>query len=139
MKTLRLGLDQLPPLARVAPILIVLLAFALRVYRLGAQPIWWDESLSVYRATRDLAAVLANTILIQTVVTYDTLPPLYFVFLKFLVPFFGTTEFALRFLSLAANVATIPLLYVLARRWSRSMAGVSGKGIALLAALLGAL
>src|SRR5512135_2536060 len=107
MKTLRLGLDQLPPLARVAPILIVLLAFALRVYHLGAQPIWWDESLSVYRSTRDLATVLSNQILIQNVVTYDTLPPLYFVFLKGFVILAGTKEYALRFLSLAANVATI--------------------------------
>ncbi|HEX9075476.1 MAG TPA: glycosyltransferase family 39 protein [Anaerolineae bacterium] len=139
MKTLRLGLDQVPLQERAAPVLIVLLAFALRVYRLGAQPIWWDESLSVYRATQNLAAVLANTIRIQTVVTYDTLPPLYFVILKFLVPFFGTTEFALRFFSLAANVATIPLLYVLARRWCRLLPRPVGARTALVAALLGAL
>src|SRR4030067_1146943 len=115
MKKLRLGTNPLR-LERAALILIVLLAFALRVYRLGAAAVWWDESLSVYRATRDLGTVLANTILIQNVVTTDTVPPLYFLLLHFLVPVFGTTEFALRFFSVAANVATIPLLYVLARR-----------------------
>ena len=104
-------------LERAALGLILLLAFALRVYRLDAQAIWWDESLSVYRATRDLGTVLANTILIQNIVTTDTVPQCYFLFLHFLVRVFGTSEFALRFFSVSANVATIPLLYVLARRW----------------------
>lgn len=111
---------------------LLLVAFALRVYRLDAQALWWDESLSVYRATRELGAVLANTILIQNVVTVDTLPQLYFVFLNLLVRAFGISEFALRFFSVMANVGTIPLIYALARRWF-------SKAIALLAALLAAL
>ena len=119
-------------LERGALLLVILLAFGLRVYRLDAQAIWWDESLSVYRATRDLGTVLANTILIQNVVTTDTVPQCYFVILHFLVRAFGTSEFALRFLSVIANVATIPLLYALARRWLGNLA-------ALIAALLGAL
>ena len=148
MKKLRLGTNPLR-LERAALILIVLLAFALRVYRLDAQAIWWDESLSVYRATRDLGTVLANTILIQNVVTTDTVPPLYFLLLHFLVPVFGTTEFAMRFFSLAANVATIPLLYVLARRLltlthsplscSPGLRTGEGPGVGVIAALLGAL
>ena len=119
-------------LERGALWLIILLAFALRVYRLDAQAIWWDESLSVYRATRDLGTVLANTILIQNIVTTDTVPQCYFLFVHFLIRAFGTSEFALRFFSVIANVATIPLLYVLARRWL-------GNSAALTAALLGAL
>ncbi len=101
---------------RAALFLCVLVAFALRAYHLGALAIWWDESLSVYRATRGLAAILSNTILIQKTVTYDTLPPFYFVLLHFLIPPFGTSEFALRYLSLMASVATVPLLYVLGCR-----------------------
>lgn len=111
---------------------ILLLAFALRMYRLDAQALWWDESLSVYRATRELGAVLANTILIQNVVTVDTLPQLYFVFLNLLVRAFGISEFALRFFSVMANVATMPLIYALARRWF-------SKAIALITAGLAAL
>ena len=98
-------------------LLITLLAFALRVYRLDAQALWWDESLSVYRATRDLATILANTIPFQTVITTDLQPPFYFLILHALVPLFGISEFALRFLSLAANVAMAPLIYILAKRW----------------------
>ncbi|HEX7587613.1 MAG TPA: glycosyltransferase family 39 protein, partial [Anaerolineae bacterium] len=112
--------------------LIVLLAFGLRVYRLGAQAIWWDESLSLYRATRDLSTILANTILIQNVVTHDLQPPLYFVLLHFFVSVSGVSEFALRFLSVMANVATVPVLFALARRWFSPSVGI-------LAAFLGAL
>ncbi|MBI5035210.1 MAG: glycosyltransferase family 39 protein [Chloroflexi bacterium] len=113
-------------------ILITLLAFALRVYRLDVQAIWWDESLSVYRATRDLGAVLSNVILIQNLVTIDTLPQLYFIFLNLLVRAFGITEFALRYFSVMANIVTIPLIYALAHRWF-------GRNVALVAALLAAL
>ncbi|MDE3088132.1 MAG: glycosyltransferase family 39 protein, partial [Chloroflexota bacterium] len=135
MKNLRSGLAaprraQLSERALVA--LLVLLAFALRAYRLGAQAIWWDESLSVYRATQDLATILANTIPIQNVVTHDLQPPLYFLILHFFVGAFGTSEFALRFLSLMANIATVPLQYALGRRWFSRRVGV-------IAALLGAL
>ena len=111
---------------------IVLLAFALRVYRLDAQALWWDESLSVYRATRDLATVFANTIRIQNILTVDTLPQLYFVLLNLFARAAGISEFALRFFSVVANVATTPLLFVLARRWF-------APSMALLAASLGTL
>lgn len=135
MKNLRSGIAQLRRVhlrERDTLLWIVLLAFALRAYQLGAQAIWWDESLSLYRATRDLATILANTILIQNVMTHDLQPPLYFALLHYLVRATGTSEFALRFLSLAANVATVPLVYVLARRWF-------APPVARLAALLGAL
>jgi 4-amino-4-deoxy-L-arabinose transferase-like glycosyltransferase len=106
-----------PRVRRTAFLALLALAFALRVFQLGAPALWWDESLSVYRATRDLGTVLANTILIQTIVTTDTVPQGYFLILHFLVRAFGISEFALRFFSAAINVATIPLLYALARRW----------------------
>ena len=117
---------------RVFILLIALFAFALRAYRLDAQALWWDESLTVYRATRDLATILENTIVIQTVVTTDLMPPLYFLLQHFLVLAFGISEFALRFLSLAVNVATVPLIYALGKRWFSSR-------VALLAAFLAAL
>ncbi|MBM3130890.1 MAG: hypothetical protein FJ009_19965 [Chloroflexi bacterium] len=127
-------------LERVALGAILLGAFALRVYRLDAQALWWDESLSVYRATRDLGTVLANTILIQNVVTIDTLPQVYFLLLHVLVRAFGTSEFALRFFSVSANVATIPLVYALARRWSSPSPVERGRaGVGVIAALLAAL
>ncbi len=120
------------PDERALAILIVFFAFMLRVFHLGTQAIWWDESLSLYRATRDLPAILENTILIQNIVTTDLQPPLYFLILHFFVGAFGTSEFALRFLSLAANVGAVALLYVLGRR-------MFSPGVGLLTALLGAM
>lgn len=105
---------------RLALLAMLLFAFALRVYRLDAQALWWDESLSLYRSTRDLCTVLANTILIQNILTTDTIPQGYFLLLNLFVRAWGTSEFALRFLSVCANVATLPLLYVLARRWANT-------------------
>lgn len=113
-------------------LLILLLAFALRVFHLGANAIWWDESLSLYRATRDLPTILANTIQIQTILTTDLQPPLYFLILHFLVPAFGISEFALRFLSVVANVGSVALLYALGCRWF-------SRTIGLIAAFLGAM
>jgi len=113
-------------------LLVLLLAFALRVFHLGTNAIWWDESLSLYRATQDLATIFANTIQIQTVLTTDLQPPLYFLILHFLVAAFGTSEFALRFLSVVANTGSVALLYVLGRRWFSRTVG-------LLAAFLGAM
>lgn len=105
---------------RGALLAMLLLAFALRVYRLDAQALWWDESLSLYRSTRDLGTVLANIIFIQNIPTTDTIPQGYFLLLNLLVRAWGTSEFALRFLSVCANVATLPLLYTLARRWTNT-------------------
>lgn len=115
-----------PLIERLILGVMLLLALAVRLYRLEAQALWWDESLSVYRATRDLGTVLSNTILIQNLVTVDTLPQLYFVLLNVWVRAAGISEFALRFFSVFANVATLPLIYVLARRWlNQSAAGVA--------------
>lgn len=125
-------LRRMAPDERALAMLIVFLAFVLRVFYLGAQAIWWDESLSLYRATRDLPTILANTIVIQKVVTTDLQPPLYFLILHFFVDALGVSEFALRFLSLAANVGSVALLYVLGRR-------MFSPAVGLLTALLGTL
>lgn len=111
---------------------MLLVAFALRLYRLDAQALWWDESLSVYRATRDWGTVLSNTILIQNLVTVDTLPQLYFVLLNVWVRAAGISEFVLRFFSVIANVATLPLIYVLARRWLNPSAAWVAMGLGAL-------
>lgn len=98
---------------------LLLLAFALRVYHLDASSLWWDESLSYVRATSDLGTILANQIPIQNLVTRDLHPPLYFLLLHLGVGAWGVSEFALRFLGAFANVATLPLFYLVARRWFR--------------------
>lgn len=94
-------------------VLILLLAWALRLTHLDTMSIWWDESLSYARATQDLPTILSNVIQIQKVTTRDLHPPLYFVLLHFAVNVFGTSEFGLRVLSAMANLLTIALMFPL--------------------------
>lgn len=117
---------------RVWLVLILLIAWGLRLYHLDTMSLWWDESLSWDRATNSLANILNNTILIQNIVTRDLHPPLYFLLLHFFILVVGTTEFALRFLSAFANELTLALMYPLAARLSKN------KFVALLAVLFAA-
>ena len=114
-------------------ILILLLAWGLRLYHLDTMSLWWDESLSWDRATNTLSAILNNTIMIQNVATRDLHPPLYFLLLHISVLVAGASEFALRFLSAFANVLTLAMFYPLACLLTKN------KFVALLAVLLAAL
>jgi 4-amino-4-deoxy-L-arabinose transferase-like glycosyltransferase len=115
---------------------LILLALGLRVWGLGAQSLWWDESLSLYRASQSLPAILSNRIVLtdgtNSVPTLDNHPPLYFLLLAATTRLVGNSEFALRFPSLAATVLLVPLLYVAGQR-------LAGRHAGLMAALLGAL
>jgi 4-amino-4-deoxy-L-arabinose transferase-like glycosyltransferase len=111
----------------VALLAISLSAFALRVFRLEYQGLWYDEAFSVHLAHFDLAIITART-------AADIQPPLYYYLLHFWIalggdPSASSGEFALRFLSLIFGVLTVPLLYVTARR-------LFNRAAALIAALL---
>jgi mannosyltransferase len=111
------------------------LAFLRGVYGLGRDSLWWDESLSHYRAIQDVPFILSNRIILEDginqAVTTDNHPPLYFFILSFTVRLMGDSEFALRFPSLAFAVLCAALLYV----WGKRMFGLEA---GLLAALMGA-
>jgi mannosyltransferase len=88
-------------------ILLLLTAFALRLYRLDHQEIWGDEAHSAYVSKLPLlSAVSPRT---------ETNPPLYHLLLYFWVRLTGSSVFALRFLSLVLGVLTVPLVYHLTR------------------------
>jgi 4-amino-4-deoxy-L-arabinose transferase-like glycosyltransferase len=132
-------------------VVLCLVSFARGVHDLGKQSLWWDESLSHYRATQPFGSILANRMAFlngtgQIPVTPDNHPPLYFVLLRLLVLAAGDSEFAMRFLSVLAGVALVPLLYQCGRRLfdvPRDALGTSSApGIApagTMAALLGAI
>jgi mannosyltransferase len=86
----------------------MLLAFALRLYRLGYQSIWYDEGVSIHLATKDLVALTRHT-------AGDIHPPLYYYLLHFWILAAGQTEFAVAFLSVFFGVLITPLAYRLAR------------------------
>ena len=99
-----------------------LFGLGLRLAQLSFQPLWWDEGYSVWFATHPLAQMAALT-------AQDIHPPLYYALLHGWALLLGTSPAALRLLSVAVGVLTIPLLYWAARRMLAARA-------ALLAALL---
>ncbi|MDE3089203.1 MAG: glycosyltransferase family 39 protein [Chloroflexota bacterium] len=93
----------------IALLTIVLVAFALRAFHLGAQSLWYDEAFSVYLAHFSLADITART-------AADIQPPLYYYLLHCWIVLAGDSEFAVRFLSLFFGALMIPLMFVTGRR-----------------------
>ena len=91
------------------PVIVLLLAFALRVYKLGDQNVWWDEAFSVWVARHDLSTL-------TTLAAGDTHPPLYYWLLNPWMLATGPSEFAIRFPSLMFGVIAVALVYRLGRQ-----------------------
>jgi mannosyltransferase len=106
--------------SRFQLLLILLGGMALRFFRLGADSLWYDETVSTYLAGSPLLELIRHT-------AGDIHPPLYYVMLRgwLLLMGYGSgradpagigLEFAAGFFSLAFGVALIALAYALARR-----------------------
>jgi len=103
---------------------ILLLAAALRFYLLDAQSFWNDEGNSARVAERSLGLILAAA-------RGDIHPPGYYLFLHAWRAFMGSSEFALRSVSVFAGVVLVALTYGIGRRLYGPATGLTG-------ALLGA-
>ncbi len=113
--------------------LLILAAFTLRLYRLDAQDIWWDEARNLDVASRPLTQIASAGEL-------DIHPPLYFYLLHGWWRLTahapapgGQDAFAVRFLSLWFGVLFVALMYALGRRVGGFWAGL---GAAVAAAFL---
>src|ERR1700680_4056429 len=93
---------------RAAAMAIVFVAFVLRMYRLPAMGLEFDEAFSVQAALMDWRSLFA------LLATSEPHPPFYYSFLKAWIPIAGSSEFALRFVSVFANVLTIAFLVAIA-------------------------
>ncbi len=107
-------------------LLIILLAFGVRLFNLGAQSLWIDETISARLATQSPSQIIRNR-------ANGFHPPTYFLALAGWTTVAGRSEFSLRFLSAWGNVLLIPLLYRACRRL------FDDRRTGLLAALLAAL
>ncbi|MCI0477703.1 MAG: glycosyltransferase family 39 protein, partial [Anaerolineales bacterium] len=88
--------------------LLILLALALRLYRLDAQDIWGDEAFSIFLSQQPLNIVVAGA--------SDTHPPLYPFLLFAWLHHVGASAFTTRALSALIGTMAIPLIFVFARR-----------------------
>ncbi len=101
-------IELLKRLSRLPLFLILFGAFAYRLQRLGAASLWYDETVSLYLARLDLAALTRHT-------AGDIHPPLYYYLLHFWGRLAGWSEFSAAFLSLFFGVLLVALVYRVAR------------------------
>ncbi|MEA3337859.1 MAG: glycosyltransferase family 39 protein [Chloroflexota bacterium] len=108
-----------------ALVVILLIAFALRVHQLDSQSLWYDEAVTAQLVQQDLADLGRWT-------ADDIQPPLYYLAVDRWATLAGTGEWALRFPSAMFGLVMVCLAAILARRLFGWQAG-------LLAALLAAI
>ena len=89
--------------------LLVLVAFALRLYRLDYQPLRGDESFTIQFSGHSLSWLLPN------IASVEPNPPLYYFLLHYWMQVLGQSEFVTRFVSLLFGVLSVPLIYLLGK------------------------
>ncbi len=88
---------------------ILLLAAALRLYRIDAQSLWYDEGNSAFAATQPLSRIVEGA-------SHDIHPPGYYILLAGWHDLTGSSELALRSLSALMGVLTVALIYGIGTR-----------------------
>ncbi len=107
---------------RLLALLGLLVGFALRLYRLGAESLWYDETVSVALAQKSIPALLRHT-------AGDIHPPGYYLLLHFWqqlthpTPAFGL-EFLYAWPSLCCGLLLLALLLALGRKLYTPQLGV---------------
>jgi len=107
--------------------LTIVIATALRLFRLGSQSFWIDEFFTLQNVAVGLDTVTA------TALTVNNAPPLYFFLVWPFRALLGEAEWVLRLPSAICGILSVPLLFQLTLKWSRC------RRTALIAALLLAL
>ncbi len=102
---------------------VLLLAFALRVYRLDGQSLWYDEGNSALMTARSFQDIIAGA-------AADIHPPLYYVLLSWWSRLGGTNEFGLRFLSVVSGVLLVAVLFALGKKLFARQVGLAAAGVA---------
>ena len=112
---------------------ILLLGFALRLIRLDARYIWYDEAFSILYSGKRLAAILYGTIAQVDGAAADVHPLGYYFLLHFWQAVFGDSVFAVRFLSVVAGMLSIALVLVVTRELFGMKVALAGTLITALA------
>ncbi len=105
---------------RLFPIFILLVAFTLRLWHLGTNELWFDETASTFIANKPLDELIRYTAQAQR-----EHPPFYYVLLHFWISLTGESEFTIRFLSVIFSMLFTTTLARLAYR-------LNGKKFALI-------
>lgn len=99
----------------VPPLLMLAVAFGLRMIRLADRPLWYDEAFAVLYASLAPARMVYGTVTpIQGAGAADVHPLLYYFLLHGWMGLVGWSPLAVRFLSLGMGMVTVALLERLA-------------------------
>ena len=110
---------------------LVGVAIVLRLLRIGVREAWLDEACTSLFAQSDGLGGLFDLL------GPESHPPLYYLLLQGWTSVFGASEVALRFPSLLAGVALVPLVFAAVRRFGGShAAALLGAGLAAASPLL---
>ncbi|MEM8861575.1 MAG: glycosyltransferase family 39 protein, partial [Chloroflexota bacterium] len=102
-------------------VIVLLIAFGARVYRLDQQSFWNDEGNSASLSGRSAQLIIEGT-------ASDVHPPLYYLILRGWWPLAGQTDFSLRYISVVAGVLQVAATIAIGRMWL-SRTGALGVGI----------
>ena len=89
---------------------LLFFAFALRLFQLETQSIWWDEGISLHLATSENAEIVRDRL-------NNIHPPLYFYGLKGWLMVAGVNVFSARYLSVLASWLQVAAIFAIVRRW----------------------
>ncbi len=108
----------------------LMLGFAVRLFQLGRESLWYDEAVSVYLAQQSIPELIAHT-------ARDIHPPGYYLILHVWQQLSHPSlahglEFLFAWPSLFAGMLLLPLLYSIGRRWFSPWVAVSAVWIAAL-------
>lgn len=107
-------------------LVILLLAFALRMFHASTTRMWGDEGFSVFSASRDLYAITFEG------KDVDPHPPLYYYLFHFWLTLAGTSKLSIRFFSIFFGTATVALIYMLGKEmFNRRVGAISAALLAL--------
>ncbi len=113
--------------------LILLLAIGLRLINLGGRALWYDEAFAVLFAGKGLSAMIYGTLTPVAGGAADIHPLLYYSALNVWMHFFGESAFTVRLLSVIFGVATVALVYLLAKTLFDEKTGLVAALIAAIA------
>src|SRR5512137_2126474 len=100
-------------------VVITLIGGGLRVLLLASKGMWLDETFSVWLANHSVVDML------QWIVKIDQHPPLYYLLLHYWVALNGDTPYYVRLLSALFGAGTIPIIYLIGKRMSGAIVGLT--------------
>ena len=129
----RQGVLGQPPKLRWAVAAVVILALALRLINLSGRPLWYDEAFAVLYAEKPLATMLYGTVTRVEGAAADVHPLFFYSALHAWMLAAGQSPAAVRALAVLLGTATVPMVYLLARRLFDGRAGLAAAVIVAVA------